>query len=222
MSGSDITELRHSISGDSSSSSSSSSSSAKSRPATVQTTPVKVKSIPAAATAAAKKEAQKIESVDRRADLFVKINNYLTSDRLAPYIAPGIRAPAESASLEHMEAIYKQITDSIRSSYKRAMVDMMFEEGIDGIESMCVNFLQMDGMSGIALAIKSDKEMFQPELEEIAIELDSSYVPGPKTRLLWKMARFATRWAAEHRGISNQSNATQQQTKEEDANATTR
>lgn len=186
---SDIVELRHTICDSSSSSSSSSSGPPKASSRVFVApppAPVKVKSIPQIP----KKTGKEPEILDRRGDLFVKINNYLTSKTLAPHIADGIKSPSESASLETLEAIYKQIIDSISGSYKRMMVDMMFEEGVGAVEEFLTRFLQMEGMMGLSEAVQSERHTFSQELEEIAIEMDASMVPGPKVRLGMKLLRF--------------------------------
>lgn len=195
----DIVEARHSIGSDASfpvpttlgkrpnSSSSSSSSSAPPPPQVVRVKSIPVVTAPSKKTA--EKEEKEIKKTDRAA-LFVKVNSYLTSKPLAPYIPAGIKPPSEGASLEVLEATYTQIMNGLKAAYKRRMVMTMFNKGSKTLESIMVNFFQLEHARGLADAMKEQEEDFQPELEELALELDEGLIPGPKVRLGVKMLEF--------------------------------
>lgn len=211
---SDIIEIRHAIGTDATGpSSSSSASGSKKMVAPPPPQVVRVKSIPVLSSSSGKKgkepEGEPSSAETKKADrssLFVKVHGYLTSKPLQPYIPPGIKMPTEGASIEVLEATYKQIQDGLKAAYKRKMVDSMFGRVAEAGEAAMIHLFHLDYAYGLADALKDSKEDFQPELEELALEMDESMVPGPKIRLGLKLLEFVDGFLRRgyHPDISNQ------------------
>ena len=150
-------------------------------------------------TAAKKKEEvrqeEKIEQKSReteRAELYSKITHRFHSKYIAKFIPDDIKPPKATDSLESLQALDKTLVGFMHRASKEIMVQRIFEGFIQGGELGLVQFLKMDHARGLAAKILEDKEAFQPELEEIAIEMSDSYVPSAKMRLLMKVVHVAT------------------------------
>jgi len=152
-------------------------------------------------TAAKKKEETKVEEKieaksreEQRAELFSKITHRFHSKYIAKFIPDDIKPPKATDSLESLQALDKTLVGFMHRASKEIMVERMFEGFVNAGEMGLVMFLKMDHARGISQAILQDKEAFQPELEEIAIELSDSYVPSAKMRLLMKVVHVATEY----------------------------
>lgn len=141
------------------------------------------------------KQEEKIEQKSReveRSELYSKITHRFHSKYIAKFIPDDIKPPKATDSLESLQALDKTLVGFMHRASKEIMVQRIFEGFVQGGELGLVQFLKMDHARGLAAAILEDKEAFQPELEEIAIELSDSYVPSAKMRLLMKVVHVAT------------------------------
>lgn len=128
---------------------------------------------------------------DERAILYRKVNEYLRSPYLNPLIPKDIKAPSEKATVTELKGIYASIKGALLGEAKRAYVLTLFDNVVaDGGEFFFLNFLKDSTKLGLSDHLKNNKELFQPELEELAIELSDSYIPGPQARILLKLVSF--------------------------------
>lgn len=100
----------------------------------------------------------------------------------------------KSYSLKKAQLFISDIRARLKSSFKLAMVDNMFEAMTGGSEAMMVNFMQMKHMMGFGEHCKKNKILFDRELAELAIEMSDDYVPSPKLRLMFKALTLATEY----------------------------
>lgn len=190
MSSHDIVSMSHSISEGGSSSSSSSSSSSRSSIGRKDPpkSPSKSTSAPSPKQTRFKdqeKEEKEAEEV-LAAQLWKKIDSYMESEYLGPALT-NLHPPSRSASYPVVKAFLETINQKLFANYKRAFVNKMFTQGLVLTERAAVLFLQWDHLSGCAAEMLNDPEQFQPELEEIAIELSDGWIPSAKTRLMFKV-----------------------------------
>jgi hypothetical protein len=146
-----------------------------------------------------KKEAQKQEEEEKRVSLQAKIDEYLSSSYLKPYFG-GISKPSSSASLVQLESCMECIRNALKRNQKRLMVDTLFTGMVSQGENIVVHVLRMPQYKGIFDLIEYDLRASEEnkadappplgirrELEEISIELESNWVPGPYARLGFKL-----------------------------------
>jgi hypothetical protein len=150
-------------------------------------------------TAAKKKEEAKQEEKveakskeEQRAELYSKITHRFHSKYIAKFIPDDIKPPKATDSLESLQALDKTLVGFIHRASKEIMVERMFEGFLNAGEMGMVQFLHWDHARGLSDELLRNKEAFQPELEEIAIELADSWVPNAKTRLFIKVLNAAT------------------------------
>ena len=149
-------------------------------------------------TAAKKKEEvrqeEKVEQKSReteRSELFGKITHYHHSKHLAKFIPDDLKPPKATDSLEVLQAHDKALKGFLHRASKEIFVQRGLEAIINFGETGLVEILKLEHWRGISDEILSDPDVLQPELEELAIELSDSYVPGPKIRLAVKIANIA-------------------------------
>lgn len=162
------------------------------------------KRAPPPASKRAEQQAKKLveesmEELEKRekTDLRIKIEQYLTSPILRVYFEDSpIRPPAEHAPIDAWRACYGLIKKVITMESKRYVCDNMFETAVELAQDGAQNFLGMDcylpngkSFADFCLDPEVKNQMFQPELEEISIELSDWLVPDPKVRLLFKLFR---------------------------------
>lgn len=159
----------------------------------------------AAPKAAPKAQTKAHEAADeekRRQNLLSKIDGYLEpnkplrqmiGEKLAQEIEDTLESRRKVMTADVLEEVYTRIVNALRSTFKRRMVEQGFRAFLTGSEKFMVQFLQYENLAGIADAAYENKEdLFEPELSELAIELDNSMVPGPKLRLGLKLVEFAS------------------------------
>jgi hypothetical protein len=154
-------------------------------------TPKKANPVEKAVAMEAIKSLKKEADDDERALLYRKVTEYLRSPYLAPLIPKDIKAPSEKATVAELKGIYASIKGALLGEAKRSFVLNMFDNVVaDGGEYFFLNFLQDSSKLGLSNYLKSNKELFQPELEELAIELSDNYIPGPQARIVLKLISF--------------------------------
>jgi len=147
-----------------------------------------------------KEEAKQEEKIEQRSkeqervELYSKITHRFHSKYIAKFIPDDIKPPKATDSLESLQALDRTLVGFMHRASKEIMVERMFEGFLNAGEMGLVAFLKMDHARGLAAKILEDKEAFQPELEEIAIELSDSYIPSAKMRLLMKVGHMATEY----------------------------
>jgi len=143
----------------------------------------------------AKKEAKEEDGVELRR----KVKAYLANPKFQELFA-GVREPEPKGTDQDWKVCYEQIGEILRSTYKEMMVRTMFESGCQAAETVMVQMLQMDRMTGLRDHMVTHRDRFEPELTEIAIELSNSWVPGPIPRLLFKMFQELKEFGSEREG----------------------
>jgi len=153
---------------------------------------------PPKVTAAKKKEEvrqeEKIEQKSReteKSELYGKLVHYHHSKHLAKFIPDDLKPPKATDSLEVLQAHDKALKGFLYRASKEIFVKRGLESLLNFGEMGLVDMLKLEHWRGVSDAIMSDEEALQPELEELAIELSDSYVPGPKLRLALKIANIA-------------------------------
>lgn len=147
---------------------------------------------PKSATQASEKKSEEDQQLQRKMELSVKIEQYLKSPKLRFYFQDNpIKPPPEHASLEAFQACYDLIKKVIAMESKRILVDSLFETVISSGSDFSDQFLgtNTSGFADFCLHPDVKDQMFQPELEEISIEISDWMVPDPKIRLLFKILR---------------------------------
>lgn len=101
----------------------------------------------------------------------------------------------DDMTLLEAQQAYKECLQVLSHDFNRKFVKELFCKGLQGTEMVMVHYLNIHNVSGIADELLTDEEMmtsFEDELEELAIELDNYYQPGPLTRLVGKVAISVT------------------------------
>jgi hypothetical protein len=136
------------------------------------------------------KKLEKNQEEKERTELYRKILDYKKNPRLSKFIPEDTPTPKLSDSVESLRALHASITSGFKGSAKRLLVNNMFDQILNAAEMGCVQFLLQQEKIGMAQALISNKEqLFQPELEEVIIELSDDWVPSAQTRLAFKMAQ---------------------------------
>lgn len=104
---------------------------------------------------------------------------------------------SEDSDNTQINNLWRDFSSLMYSDAKRHIVDSLFEQIFTWTEYGLVEMMEKEDyryMSDVAMARKRD---FQPELEELAIELDPKWVPSPMCRIGMKMAQFVMGYAAQ-------------------------
>lgn len=130
----------------------------------------------------------------RKKDLIMKVNNYKNSDifkKMGFFKDMKIPVLTEKDSLALVEGVYNDIKTLLHMEGKRIMVSDGFDALLRGGCGIAQNFGVggLDGFTEFCLQQDVVETCFQPELEEIAIELSNSLVPNPYMRLGLKVFR---------------------------------
>lgn len=155
-------------------------------------------------------EAQDEEA--RRQEYLGKLEDYLEKPRMRMIIGENIceeledllRGNQKLMSVEVLQKMHERILRRLRSKCKQVVIDRMFIEGLKGGEFAMVNFLHWDYMIGFSKEAIRNREEFEPELTELAIELSEGWVPGPKVRLAMKIWGFVQEYQRLHHGKVHQ------------------
>lgn len=123
------------------------------------------------------------------AKLWDKIMAYKNSELLGPRF-DHLPLPKDGTGFEGLKAYLESIQNVLLKDAKRKMVDSFFEKGCKFTEAFCVNILKLDYMLDSAQDIM-EADDYSVELEEIAIEMGNGWIPGAKTRLLYKIISAA-------------------------------
>lgn len=130
-------------------------------------------------------------SPDKKKELIFKIDMYLRSPifrKMGCFMDGQIKSPKESDSLESIEQVYQMVTGIVKMGSKRMMSRHMFQMFLEGGEQFGKRLLHLpcEGFSEFCLC-PENIDFFQPELEEIAIEMSNALMPRPEMRILVKL-----------------------------------
>lgn len=139
-----------------------------------------------------------------QAELRRKVTDYLENPKFNGIFNGRVILPGKTADDLHWKTAYEQIISTMKSKYKEAMVRTMFTRGCDVTETILVRFMKMSEYQGLGREITSNAAFFEPELTEIAIEMNNDWVPGPMPRLLLKLAEQISKFS--ERRTSSSSN----------------
>ncbi len=144
------------------------------------------------------------ELVEKRSEVRRKVDEYLDNPYFKETLAK-VQRPKDNAPIEHWEATYKNIKNTIKSSSKYAMVKGTSVGILEACEKACVVMLNRPDMMGSAERVYNfEKDMFEALIHEMAIEMSDSWVPPPQIRFgLMAFAGF-------QRQLNNSSNPKQQ------------
>ena len=129
---------------------------------------------------------------ERKTSLILKISSYLTSpiyQKLGYFRDVKVQIPSERDSLVHVEQIYEQLRSLLHIENKRMITHNLYEGLCTAGCTAGKNLLGLEGMDDFAaLLLRPDvmEEVFQPELEEIAIEMSNGWIPNPYVRVALK------------------------------------
>lgn len=127
-------------------------------------------------------------------DLIIKIDSYLNSpifQKMGYFEDVHIKSPKDTDSLDSIQQSYDLVQSVVRLGSKRVMTMTAFETILGAGETMGKQFFQMntDGFADFCTH-PANKDFFQPELEEISIELSNTFLPDPKVRLMIKILKM--------------------------------
>jgi len=115
------------------------------------------------------------------AALKFKIKCFLNSKFMQTIIGDEIRAMPEKTPEQCIEKL-RCISQARNLNFKKSMVGKMFN-AMCGLVEEGTKFY-MPYMDGFASDVEEHKELFDQDLEELAIDLSDSWVPGPTIRIL--------------------------------------
>lgn len=134
------------------------------------------------------KELSKLDKVSR-------IKKYLAvpffRKKLGPVLETieHLKKGLDGATEDEINTIWSDLQFHLNFQGKMEMVNHCFSMFCKGGEDFAVQFLHMQRYQHISKRIMQNKEFFDPELYEIAIEM-GDYDLGPKWRLAFKLAQF--------------------------------
>lgn len=147
--------------------------------------------------AEAKRKKEEAEGEDKqRAKLFGKVMGYFHSKKLSKY-TEGLCPPRSSASKAELEALLETIKACKKAGKKRHFVDTTFNGVVAGGEDVMVNVFQIPEARGFSKFVHEPEvysEYFDEDLEELAIELDEKWVPGPLMSVCMGLGACATQF----------------------------
>lgn len=94
---------------------------------------------------------------------------------------------SEKKSIEELQAILEEIKVTIQKDNKTKFVRNMAKNGMEALGGILVATTKQMEFAKLASVMDDDADFFEPELEEMAIEMDPSYIPGPKARFMFKL-----------------------------------
>ena len=94
---------------------------------------------------------------------------------------------SEKKSVEELQAILEEIKVTIQKDNKTKFVRNMAKNGMEALGGILVATTKQMEFAKLASVMDDDADFFEPELEEMAIEMDPSYIPGPKARFMFKL-----------------------------------
>lgn len=136
------------------------------------------------------------------AELYRKIVGYLKNPHLNKHLQD-FEPPRETASLDALRKQYAAMQSTFKESAKRVIVMEGFANLLNFAEMGAVAFLDRHEKVGCAKALLQHPEVFQPELEEIIVELSDDWIPDAKIRLALKALQFVAAYDNHRAGISN-------------------
>jgi hypothetical protein len=98
----------------------------------------------------------------------------------------------EKQSLVVLKEKLKLIQDEIAATFQRKAVDQMFIRGVEAVEGLMVNVMNLEYLQGASKEIVDNKKDFDEELTEIAIEFAEYFPKDPLYRLVFKVANAFT------------------------------
>lgn len=93
---------------------------------------------------------------------------------------------------KEIDDLYSEIQDLLNFSFRDTYATGIFNMCFTGVEKACELFVKDVEWKGLAefAADQENREEFEPELSEMAIELSDSLIPSAKWRLLLKIVNF--------------------------------
>lgn len=126
------------------------------------------------------------KSLESHYDIIQKLNRY--SERMPQLFSKDELKAWNSGENNFTEdrarTLIKSIRTRLNTSKKTKIVDKLFCGACDISESLLVNFTEDTEMYGFATFIKTNREVFSDDLDELAIEMGDSLIPGPKISIL--------------------------------------
>lgn len=133
---------------------------------------------------------QKVEAAakeeDERSELFDKIGKYRSSPFFAQF-CENIRMPGNSATVEELRQVHKQILGNMNADDKTRIVNASFYGILKGVESIAVQMGVYDLYGFNKDVIEPNTKLFERDLAQIAIERKIP-VPGPEVRIAMTIA----------------------------------
>lgn len=146
----------------------------------------------AKASEKAYEKAKETDEEAKRQELYKQCVLYHNSKSLGKFIPSHLKCPDSSWPYERLLAHKKAIWGFIHTATKEIMVYQGLQTFVGFGEIALVEFAHMEHLRNISGFILQDPEFFQPELEEVAIELPDDYIPSPTMRLAMKVMHLST------------------------------
>lgn len=125
---------------------------------------------------------------DRKKELIFKSEMYLKSPvfkHLGYFENCNFKIPKITDSYETVQSLYDSIEGIVMMGSKRLMTRSIFTMFLDVGETTGSRFLHLP-TAGFSAFCMANLDKFEPELEQISIELSNKIMPDPKLRLLIK------------------------------------
>lgn len=146
--------------------------------------------------AAAKKEKQAADAkkdVDekKRQEEIRVVNDYLSSEIFGPELdSLGLKPLSGKATLAEAETVHGMINSRLNLAYKTVFIETVMQTVGKTVAAIGADLFRMKHFEQFSDQMKADKDYFQREVTQCAIELDSSYVPSANLRLAFKLAAY--------------------------------
>lgn len=135
---------------------------------------------------------------DSHYDVIQKLNRY--SERMPNlFTDPEIKSwnsGENNLSEDRSRTLLKSIRTRLNTNKKAKIVDKMFCGACDISESLIVNFTDDPEMQGFGDFVKNNRGIFSDDLDELAIEMGDSLIPGPKISILMNIWHMYTMFKA--------------------------
>lgn len=125
-------------------------------------------------------------------ECYRKITEYMDSPyfsaKLEKYPRPN---PPPQSSYQTLLSSYNTIKAVLMKDLRSSIVDQMFAHGLKFAEFSLVQLGRQNHFMGLSQEMMKHKnELFQPELEEISIEMSNNWIPSPLHRLVFKLSNI--------------------------------
>lgn len=111
-----------------------------------------------------------------------------------------------SMSLTRLREIYMSLSARLMDGMKKDMVDNFFYQGVSVAEFLATGVFKITELQNLEKEVKKNQALFEADLTLAAIEIPDDYIPGPWTRIGWKVANIALTTYKKNKEMAEMSN----------------